>query len=55
MPFPYPWLFALLGGAIILGVMIAYSAFRSARNIRRQRNAAARGLRDLENEDRGRT
>lgn len=51
-PFPYPWLFAVLVGAIILGVVIAYGAFKSSRTTRRRRDAA-RGLRDLDGKNQG--
>lgn len=51
-PFPYPWLFAVLGGAIILGLVIAYGAIKSSQATRRQKEAAERGAHDLyESED----
>ncbi len=46
-----PWLFAVLGGAVILGLIIAYGATKSGRANRRQRDAAERGARDLYHKD----
>jgi hypothetical protein len=46
-----PWLFAVLGGAVILGLAIAYAVIKSSRASRRQRDAAERGARDLYHKD----
>lgn len=50
-PFPYPWLFAVLGGAVILGVVIAYGAFKSSKATPRQKDAAEHGARDIYHKD----
>ncbi|WP_158541512.1 hypothetical protein [Pelagibacterium lacus] len=48
---PYAWLFAVLGGAIILGIVIAYGAIKSSQATRRQKDAAERGTRDMYHKD----
>ena len=53
-PFPYPWLFAVLGGAIILGFVIAYGAYKSSRAKSRQKRAAQRATHDLYHKDHSR-
>ncbi|SDG38753.1 hypothetical protein [Pelagibacterium luteolum] len=50
-PFPYPWLFAVLGGAVILGIVLAYGAFKSSRATRRQQEAAERGAEEIYHKD----
>lgn len=50
-PFPYPWLFAVLGGAIILGIVIAYGAFKSSKATPRQKAAGEQATRDLYHKD----
>lgn len=50
-PFPYPWLFAVVGGALILGIVLAYGAWKSSNATRRQKAAAERGAHDLYQED----
>lgn len=47
----FPWLFAVLGGAVILGLVIAYGAFRSSKATPRQEQAAERGAHDLYHKD----
>lgn len=46
-----PWLFAVLGGAIVLGLAIAYGMMKSSQASRRQREAAERGARELYHKD----
>ncbi|WP_196259613.1 hypothetical protein [Pelagibacterium limicola] len=46
-----PWLFAVFGGAAILGLAIAYGALKSRKASRRQREAAEQGARDLYHKD----
>lgn len=46
-----PWLFAILGGAVLLGLAIAYGMMKSSHASRRQRDAAERGARDLYHKD----
>ncbi|HWJ86485.1 MAG TPA: hypothetical protein VNS12_00245 [Pelagibacterium sp.] len=43
----YLWLFAVLGGAIILGIALAVGANRSSHATRRQQDAGERGAREL--------
>lgn len=50
-PFPYPWLFAVLGGVIILGIAIAYGAYKSSKATPRQKDAAERGAHELYHKD----
>lgn len=50
-PFPYPWLFAALVGAIILVVVLAYGAHKSSKATPRQTRAAEQGARDLYHKD----
>lgn len=50
-PFPYPWLFAVLGGAIILGLFLAYGAYKSSTATRRQKQAAERGAQRIYEEE----
>ena len=46
-----PWLFAVFGGAILLGIFIAYGMFKSGKASRRQVNTAERGARELYHKD----
>lgn len=46
-----PWLFAVLGGAAILGLVMAYGAYKSSKASRRQRNAAECGAREIYDKD----
>ncbi|WP_164730575.1 hypothetical protein [Pelagibacterium montanilacus] len=46
-----PWLFAVLGGAIMLGAALAYGILKSHKASRRQREAAEQGARDLYHKD----
>lgn len=43
----YFWLFAVLGGAIILGIALAVGAYRSSRATRRQQDAGEKGAREM--------
>lgn len=52
-PFPYPWLFAVLGGVVILGIFLAYGAWKSSRATRRQKAAAERGAHEMYHEEEG--
>ncbi|WP_417580219.1 hypothetical protein [Pelagibacterium sp.] len=47
----FPWLFAVLGGAVILGLVIAYGAFRSTKATPRQKDAAERGAHEIYHKD----
>lgn len=47
----FPWLFAILGGAVILGIAIAYGMYKSGQASRRQINTAERGARELYHKD----
>lgn len=46
-----PWLFAIVGGAIILGLAIAFAVLKSSQASRRQREAGEQGARDLYHKD----
>lgn len=46
-----PWLFAVFGGAAILGVALAYGAYKSSKASRIQREAAERGAREIYHKD----
>lgn len=46
-----PWLFAILGGAVLLGIAIAYGAMKSSHASRRQRDAAEEGARKMYHKD----
>lgn len=50
-PFPYPWLFAVLGGAVILGIVLAYGAWKSSQATKRQKAAAERGAHEMYHKD----
>ncbi|UYQ71420.1 hypothetical protein OF122_15400 [Pelagibacterium flavum] len=47
----FPWLFAVLGGAVILGLVIAYGAIRSSKATPRQKDAAEHAAHDLYHKD----
>ncbi|WP_338607489.1 hypothetical protein V6617_13530 [Pelagibacterium nitratireducens] len=47
----FPWLFAVLGGAVILALVIAYGAIRSSKATTRQKDAAERGAHDIYHKD----
>lgn len=47
----FPWFFAVLGGAVILGIVIAYGAFKSSRATPRQKEAGERGAREIYHKD----
>ncbi|WP_421952458.1 hypothetical protein [Pelagibacterium sp.] len=47
----FPWLFAVLGGAVILALVIAYGVIRSSKATPRQKEAAERGAHDLYHKD----
>lgn len=49
--FPFPWLFAVLGGAIILGLVIAYGAFKSSKATPAQKARAERGAEEAYHKD----
>jgi hypothetical protein len=49
-----PWLIAVVGGTIILGIAIAFAAIKSSQATRRQRQAGEQGARDLYHKDEGR-
>lgn len=46
-----PWFFAVLGGAAILALVLAYGVYKSSSASRRQRDAAEKGARDLYDKD----
>lgn len=46
-----PWLFAIVGGAVLLGIAIAYGAVKSSHASRRQRDAAEEGARKMYHKD----
>lgn len=48
-----PWLFAVLGGAVLLGVALVYGIVQSRKATRRQREAAERGAHELYHEKDG--
>lgn len=48
-----PWLFAVVGGTIILGIFIAYGMIKSSHASRRQVDTAERGARELYHKDEG--
>lgn len=45
--FTIPWLFAVAGGALILGAVIAYGAWRGSHTTRRQMQTGERAAHDL--------
>lgn len=47
----FPWLFAVLGGAIILGAVLVYGVLKAHKASGRQRAAAERGAHDLYHKD----
>ena len=47
----FPWLFAVLGGAVILALVIAYGAIRSSKATTRQKDAAEQGQLQLGEEE----
>lgn len=51
----FPWLFAIVGGAIILGLAIAYGLIKSSQATRRQRAAGEQGARELYHKDESRS
>lgn len=42
-----PWLFAVLGGAVILGLLLVYGIVRGGRATRREQDEGERKTRDL--------
>jgi hypothetical protein len=46
-----PWLFDVAGGAVILGLALAYGMAKSRSASRRQENAGERGARELYHKD----
>jgi len=47
----FPWLFAVLGGAVILGLVIAYGAIKSSKATPRQKETAERAAHDIYHKD----
>ncbi len=45
------WLFAVLGGAILLGLAIAYGVFKSAKTSPREEQVGEQATRDLYHKD----
>jgi len=46
-----PWLFAVLGGAVVLGLVLVYGMVKSKRATRLQRKSAEEGARELYHKD----
>lgn len=46
-----PWLLAIVGGALVLELVIAYGAYQSAQVTRAQANAGERGARRMYGKD----
>ena len=47
----FPWLVAVLAGAVVLGAVLVYGILRSRRASARQRMGAERGAHDLYHKD----
>ncbi len=47
----FPWLFAVLGGAVILGIVIAYGSFRASKATKRQQEAGEHAAHEIYHKD----